>query len=224
MAEGTAQQMNAAFGVMLNRYRAPERKVPPHPPRKKGEGRPFGDHLQMGAHEYRGFEGRVHLPANFGRNWWNAVIGLDNRKVGRPAGAGTGDPPGAAYLTPLQIAQDYNFPTNSAAGQTIGIFEDASAGAAYLRSDVNSYVVALGVCRHRLSPTFFFWATPTTDRWWSNPAPGAILECNIDVCIAATSGQGANINVYFTDDSNWDGTRSLIAQRSRWRATIHLRS
>jgi hypothetical protein len=78
----------------------------------------------MGAHDYRGFEGRVHLPANL-LELVEAVIGLDNRKLGRPAGTGTGDPPGAGYLTPLQIAQDYNFPTNNAAGQTIGIFEDA---------------------------------------------------------------------------------------------------
>jgi hypothetical protein len=57
-----------------------------------------------------------------------------SRKLGRPAGTGTGDPPGAGYLTPLQIAQDYNFLTNSAADQTIGIFEDASNGAAYLQA------------------------------------------------------------------------------------------
>lgn len=204
MAEGTAEQMNAAFGVTLNRYRAPERKVPEHPPRKEGEGRPFGDHREMGAHEYRGFEGPVHLPANL-VELVEAVIGLDNRKLGRPAGTGTGDPPGAGYLTPLQIAQDYNFPTNSAAGQTIGIFEDASSGAAYLHSDVNSYVAALGLLAPKLTDILLLGYT-NNGALVVNPPPGAILECNIDVCIAATSGQGANINVYFTDDSElgWD--------------------
>ena len=204
MAEGTAEQMNAAFGVTLNRYRAPERKVPAHPPRKEGEGRPFGDHREMGAHEYRGFEGRVHLQANL-VELVKAVIGLDNRKLGRPAGTGTGDPPGAGYLTPLQIAQDYNFPTNSAAGQTIGIFEDASAGAAYLPSDVNSFVTALGLPAPKLTDILLLGYT-NNGALVLSPPPGAILECNIDVCIAATSGQGANINVYFTDDSElgWD--------------------
>ena len=204
VAEGTSKQMNAAFGVTLHRYRAPERKAPAHPPRKKGEGRPFGDHREMGAHEYRGFEGRVHLPANLAE-LVEAVIGLDNRKLGRPAANGTGDPPGAGYLTPLQIAQDYNFPTNSAAGQTIGIFEDASAGAAYLPSDVNSYVTALGLPAPKLSDILLLGYS-NNGALVVNPAPGAILECNIDVCIAATSGQGANINVYFTDDSElgWD--------------------
>jgi Pro-kumamolisin, activation domain/Abnormal spindle-like microcephaly-assoc'd, ASPM-SPD-2-Hydin len=204
VAEGKAEQMNAAFGVTLNRYRAPERKASPHPPRKEGEGRPFGDHLEMGVHEYRGFDGRVHLPVNL-VELVEAVIGLDNRKVGRPAGTGTGDPPGAGYLTPLQIAQDYDFPTNSAAGQTIGIFEDASAGAAYLHSDVNSYVAALGLPAPNLTDILLLGYT-NDGALVVSPPPGAILECNIDVCIAATSGQGANINVYFTDDSElgWD--------------------
>ncbi|MGB6356324.1 MAG: protease pro-enzyme activation domain-containing protein, partial [Steroidobacteraceae bacterium] len=204
MAEGTTKQMNAAFGVTLNRYRAPERKAPAHPPRKEGEGRPFGDHREMGAHEYRGFEGRVHLPANLAE-LVEAVIGLDNRKLGRPAGNGTGDPPGAGYLTPLQIAQDYNFPTNSAAGQTIGIFEDASAGAAYLHSDVSSYVATLGLPAPKLTDILLLGYS-NNGALVVSPPPGAILECNIDVCIAATSGQGANINVYFTDDSElgWD--------------------
>lgn len=204
MVEGTTDQMNTAFGVTLNRYRAPERKVPPHAPRKESEGRPFGDHLEMSAHEYRGFEGRVHLPANL-VDLVEAVIGLDNRKLGRPAGTGTGDPPGASYLTPLQIAQDYRFPTNSAAGQTIGIFEDASAGAAYLHSDVSSYVAGLGLPAPTLSDILLLGYT-NNGALVVNPPPGAILECNIDVCIAATSGQGANINVYFTDDSElgWD--------------------
>jgi hypothetical protein len=202
VAEGTATQMNSAFGVTLNRYRAPERSLPAQPPRREGEGRPFGDHLP--AHEYRGFEGPVHLPANL-IGLVEAVIGLDNRKLGRPAGTGTGDPPGAGYLTPLQIAQDYNFPTNSAAGQTIGIFEDASAGAAYLPSDVNSFVTALGLPAPKLTDILLLGYT-NNGALVLNPPPGPILECNIDVCIAATSGQGANINVYFTDDSElgWD--------------------
>jgi kumamolisin len=143
LAEGTAAQMNAAFGVTLNRYRAPERKVPARPPHKEEEGRPFGDHGEFGALEYRSFEGPVHLPSNL-TGLVEVVIGLDNRKLARPAGNGTGDPPGAAALTPVTIARDYNFPTNSAAGQTIGIFEDAFNGASYLPSDVNLFLAGLG--------------------------------------------------------------------------------
>ena len=204
MAEGTAEQMNSAFGVTLNRYRAPERKMPAPPPRKQGEGRPFGDHVTIGAHEYHGYEGPVHLPANLS-GLVEAVIGLDNRKLGRPAGTGTGDPPGASYLTPLQIAQDYNFPTNSAAGQTIGIFEDASGGAAYLASDVNLFLAGLGGLPAPILTDIGLLGY-TNNPILSNLNSGGGFECNIDVSIAAASGQGANINVYFTDDSElgWD--------------------
>src|ERR1700742_3779291 len=44
--QGTAAQMNAAFGVTLNRYRAPERTVSRRS-RGQTEGRPFGDHLEI---------------------------------------------------------------------------------------------------------------------------------------------------------------------------------
>ena len=40
---------------------------------------------------------------------------------------------------------------SSAAGQTIGIFEDASAGAAYLPGDVNSFVTGLGLAAPKLT-------------------------------------------------------------------------
>jgi kumamolisin len=198
VAEGTAAQMNSAFGVTLNRYRAPERIVP-RPPRREGEGRPFGDHLEIAAHEHRGFEGPVHLPANLA-GLVEAVIGLDNRRMGRPAGTGTGDPPGAVQLAPTTIAQDYNFPTNSAAGQTIGIFEDASGGAAYLTSDINLFLG--GLPAPHLTDILLLGYTNNP----ANVGTNGGFECNIDVSIAAAAAKGANINVYFTDDSNlgWD--------------------
>jgi hypothetical protein len=204
VAEGTAENMNTAFGVTLNRYRTAERRTLAHPPSKEGEGRPLGDHRGTDPHEYRGFEGHVHLPANLAE-LVEAVIGLDNRKLGRPAGTGTGDPAGAQFLTALQIARDYNFPTNSAAGQTIGIFQDAFSGAAYLAADVNAYVAALGIPAPHLTDISLLGYV-NNPALVVNPAPGGVLECNIDVCISATSGQGANINIYFTDDSElgWD--------------------
>ncbi|MBV8842328.1 MAG: choice-of-anchor D domain-containing protein, partial [Bryobacterales bacterium] len=206
VAEGTAEQMNAAFGVTLNRYRTPERPAHARPPRKEkeGHGRPFGDHGDIRAHEHRGYEGPVRLPASVA-GLVESVIGLDDRKLGGSAGNGTGDPPGAVQLTPTAIAQDYNFPANSAAGQTIGIFEDASSGAAYLASDVNLFLAGLGGLP----------APNLTDIGLlgqiNNPTPfnlnsGAGFECNIDVSISAAAAQAANINVYFTINSElgWD--------------------
>jgi len=135
VVEGTAAEINATFAITLNRYRAPDRIVQRH--YQGREGRPFGDHGHIGEHVHRGFEGPAHLPAKL-IGIVTAVIGLDNRRLCVPAGTGTGDPPGAAYLSPATIAQRYNFPTTTAVGQTIGIFEDAGAGAAYLHSDITS--------------------------------------------------------------------------------------
>ena len=204
VAEGTAAQLNSTFGITLNRYRAPARFAP-RPQPKPGQARPFGDHIHAREHEYHGFEGPIHLPADL-IEVITTVIGLDNRRLGISAGNGTGDPPGASYLSPAQIASDYNFPTNFATGQTIGIFEDANSGAAYLASDITSFIQALPGGAALPLPNL-------TDigllGYTNNPAlvtSNGAFECNIDVSIAATSGLGANINVYFTDDSDlgWD--------------------
>ena len=207
VVEGTASEINSAFGITLNRYRAPERFAPRPRPRE-GQGRPFGDHLRIGEHDYHGFEGPVHLPARL-VSLVTTVIGLDNRRLGLSAGNGTGDPPGAGYLSPAKIARDYNFPTNHATGQTIGIFEDANSGAAYLHSDVTSFIHSLpGGLANPLPSLADISLLGYTNNpaLVTNPPTGAAFECNIDVSIAAAAGLGSNINVYFTDDSDggWD--------------------
>ena len=75
--------------MTLNRYRAPERLVQRH--YQERAGRPLGDHLLIGEHVHRGFEGSVHLPIELAEIV-TAVIGLDNRRLGGPAGTGSGDP------------------------------------------------------------------------------------------------------------------------------------
>ncbi len=207
VVEGTVKDIDSAFGVTLNRYRAPERFAP-RPRPKEGEGRPFGDHIRVREQDYYGYEGPVHLPARL-IELVTSVIGLDNRRLGLSAGNGTGDPPGAGYLSPAAIARDYNFPANAATGQTIGIFEDANSGAAYLHSDITSFVHSLpgGLALPLPSLTDISLLGYTNNpALVTNPPTGAAFECNIDVSIAAAAGLGANINVYFTDDSDggWD--------------------
>jgi hypothetical protein len=212
VVEGSAAEIDNAFGIHLNRYRAPERfpRGEHHEPKEKDEkakdrkeGRPFGQGGRIEEHVYRGFEGHVHLPAPLAEIVV-AVIGLDNRQLSIPAGNGTGDPAGAAYLSPATIAQRYNFPTNKATGQTIGIFEAADGGAAYLHSDVTSFIENLpdgatlplpvlndiSLLGHVNNPALV-----------TIPVTGGAFECNIDVSIAAASGLGSNINVYFTSGS-----------------------
>jgi hypothetical protein len=197
VVEGTAAEVNSAFGVKLNRYRSPERIAHPH--RHKGEKRPFGDRTPS-EHVHRGFEGPVHLPAKL-IGMVTAVIGLDNRRLGLPAGNGTGDPPGAQYLSPATIAQNYNFPTNLATGQTIGIFE--GGGAAYLHSDITSYIQSLpgGAALPLPNLVDISLNASNNPALVTNPPTGGVFECTIDVSIAATSALGANINVYFSDGS-----------------------
>ncbi len=206
VVEGTAAEVNATFLIRLNRYRAPERAVPR---RGRGrEGRPFGDHLPFGEQVHRGFDGPVHLPTKL-IEIVTAVIGLDNRRLGTPAGTGTGDPPGAAYLSPATIAQRYNFPTTTAVGQTIGIFEAADAGAAYLASDIQSFIQSLpggaALPLPNLTDVLLLGNT-NNPALVTSPPSGAVFECTIDVSIAAATGLGANINVYFTDgtEAGWE--------------------
>ncbi len=120
IAEGSVAEMDAAFGIRLQRYRVPHRVI--HRRHLLREGTPAADHITIEQHEHRGFDGPAKLPAAL-IGIVTAVIGLDDRRLGGAAGNGTGDPPGAAFLSPQTIAQRYNFPTNSAAGQTVGLFE-----------------------------------------------------------------------------------------------------
>ncbi|MGA8111182.1 MAG: choice-of-anchor D domain-containing protein [Acidobacteriaceae bacterium] len=196
VVEGTAAEMNSAFAVTLNRYRAPG--LPIERPQREGKVRPFAEHTPGGEQVHRGFEGPVSLPAKL-VGIVTAVIGLDNRRLGVPAGSGTGDPAGAQYLDPLTIARRYNFPTNSAAGQTIGIFE--SGGAAYLHSDITDFINSLP--GPPAQPHLFDISLNSSNNpaLVTSPPTGGVFECIIDVAIAAAAAPGVNINVYFTDGS-----------------------
>ncbi len=203
VVEGTAAKVNAAFAITLNRYRAPDRR--PHRPRRDKDGQPIAPAAEREI-RYRGFEGPVHLPAEL-IGIVVVVLGLDNRQVGGPAAVGTGDPPNANYLSPPAVAQLYDFPNTGAAGFTIGIFEDAAAGAAYLHSDIASFIASLPA-GYNTPPTLNdIGLTVGGTTYSNNPAlvtlspSGAVLECGIDVSIAAAVAQGATLNVYFTDTS-----------------------
>ncbi|MDR3451887.1 MAG: choice-of-anchor D domain-containing protein [Rhodoferax sp.] len=201
VVEGTAAKVNAAFAITLNTYKAPRRYIPrPGPRRDKDEKE--AERPVIKEHIHRGFEGPVNLPSEL-IGVVAAVIGLDNRQVGGPAATGTGDPPNSNYLSPPAVAQLYNFPNTGAVGATVGIFEDANSGAAYLHSDITSFIASL--------PAGYNTPPVLTDiglmGYSNNPAlvtsspSGAVGECCIDVSIAAAVAQGANINVYFTENS-----------------------
>ena len=199
VAEGTAQKVNAAFAIKLTRYRRPGTAA------NRGPGRP-GELPPPREELYRGFEGPVHLPSEL-IGVVRAVIGLDNRKIGQPA-VGTGDPPNANYMSPDAVAQLYNFPNTGGAGQTVGIFEDASSGAAYLHTDITSFIGSLSAGYTTPPASLNDIGLTVGSTTYSNntasvtslPSSGA-FECGIDVSIVAAVAQGVNINVYFTDSS-----------------------
>jgi Pro-kumamolisin, activation domain len=203
VAEGDAAKIDAAFAVRLINYRAPRTHIGRLAPRP--EGTPDLEHTEEDV-VYRGFEGPVQLPSEL-IGVVETVIGLDNRQLGQPGGTGTGDPPDANYLSPVAVAQLYDFPNTGAAGQTIGIFEDAGAGAAYSHTDIADFISSLPA-GYNSQPSLAdigltVGATTYTNQTalvTSSPG-GAVGECTIDVSIAAAVAQGANINVYFSDAS-----------------------
>src|SRR5579863_7304682 len=209
VVEGTAAKINSAFGITLNRYRAPHRFIQ-RPALKRDDGK--AENITITEHTHRGFEGHIHLPSEL-IEAVRAVIGLDNRRLGGPAGTGTGDPASANSLLPTAIAKLYNFPFTGAAGQTIGLFAAADQGAAYLPSDVSLFISKLpagfntppNVTPIGLTVGLTTYTNNTSLITGGSPGPAA-QETTQDVQTSAAIGQGANINVYMTEntEAGWE--------------------
>ena len=103
VAAGSVANMNRAFAVDLGRYTAAA------PARARN--------VAPVTETYRGREGFVHVPSSVG-DIVLGVFGLDNRTVLKRNAA---DPANTHTLSIPTLKSLYNFPTNSAAGQTIGI-------------------------------------------------------------------------------------------------------
>jgi kumamolisin len=162
VVSGTAAEMNKAFAVNLGRY---EHEVS----------------LRRGAkpqkESYRGRNGFIHVPKSLA-GIIIGVFGLDNRRITKRNG---GDPPNTGPIGTTAIAKLYNFPSNSAAGQTIAIFSELG----YLASDINK--------------TFSGNPPTVTDVSVDASNDGSPDgETTQDICIAAAAAPGAKIAVYFT--------------------------
>ena len=163
VAEGTVAQMSEAFGVTLQTYE--------HEVTRRADEDPITE-------AYRGRDGLIHAPADVAPAVVG-VFGLDNRRVLKRNVVG--DPPGTTSLSTAQIAQLYNFPTNSAAGQTIAILSEAG----YQAPDISA---SFGGS----PPTV---TSITVDASNDGSADG---ETTQDICIAAAAAPGAAVAVYFT--------------------------
>jgi subtilase family serine protease len=122
VVSGTVAQMSKAFAVELGRY---EHSVAPG----------GGEEPQTEA--YRGREGFIHVPRDLA-DITVGVFGLDNRGITK-RNSNTGDPANTTTLTVQQVRQFYNFPANSAAGETIGIASPKGGRGGYFQSDLQQY-------------------------------------------------------------------------------------
>jgi hypothetical protein len=139
---------------------------------------------------YRGREGTLHIPTEL-NGIVEGIFGLDNRRMATAA-AVLGPNASTTPLTPPQVAKLYNFPTTSAAGQTIGILE---FGGGYIQSDLQAYfkgqnlptpaVTAIGIDGVNNSPGSA-----------SHPN-GDDTEVALDISVAGSVATGAKIAVYF---------------------------
>jgi kumamolisin len=165
---GTIENMQRAFGTELAYYDSPHGR-------------------------YRGRTGEVMIPEELAPVL-TAVLGLDNRPVAKPhVRIQAALPPGA--LTPLQVAQLYNFPSGvTGAGQTIGIIE---LGGGYRTSDLQNYFQSLGI----QNPTVISVAV---DGGVNRPGvdKNADGEVMLDIEVAASVAPGARIVVYFAPNTD----------------------
>ncbi len=167
IVSGTVAQMSNAFGSPLGKY---ERKIVNE------------SNNRSQIERYRGRDGFIHIP-EYLHGIIKGVFGLDNRNITKRNRV---DPLNTKTISTQTITQLYNFPANSAAGQTIGIVSLDG----YQTADINS--------------TFSTGNPPTIvdvsvdGKTNSSNADG---ETTQDICIASLAAPGATIAVYFHDGS-----------------------
>ena len=167
VVRGTVSQMSRAFHVELRRYEHSVRRRRHEDPRTE---------------EFRGREGAVYVPDDLS-GVIVGVFGLDNRRITK---GNTGDPPNTRTITVPRVRGLYNFPTNSAGGQTIAIFSERG----YQKQDIANYFASL--------PSGYPAPTITDVSVGASNDGSADPETTQDICIAATAAPGAEIVVYFT--------------------------
>jgi kumamolisin len=170
--KGTASQMQAAFAVELGSYQ--------HETQPRRGGKPETE-------TYRGRDGFVYIPDSL-RSIVVGVFGLDNRRIVQANG--TSDPNNTQPLSVPEVARLYNYPTNSASGQVIGILSFPFIGV-YDPKDIAQYFANPGGSL----------TAPALNDVSVNGATNAGVpsgETTQDIEIAASFAPGAAINVYFT--------------------------
>jgi kumamolisin len=183
LAAGTAETFSRLFSIELGRYEAP---MPASAGRR---GQPAGTQA------YRSHTGPIYVPDELAELIMG-VFGLDDRNISRRNGSG--DPPTTNPTSVWRIMDRYNFPTNSAEGQTIAIFAAPALGPAdtavcgYVQSDIDAYYAALPANLGFTAPVPLDASVDGTASYPAAPDS----EATQDICISSTVAQGAAIAVY----------------------------
>jgi len=163
--------------------------------------------------EYRGRTGSISIPPELD-GVVVGVHGLDNRPQARPhfrlrkAGAMAA---GAQSFYPPDVAKLYDFPTSKdGTGQCIALIE---LGGGYRVRDLNAYFKSLNLAPPRVKAVSVDGGHnhPTHD---PNSADGEVM---LDIEVAATIAQGAEIVVYFapnTDQGFLDAITTAISDNT----------
>jgi hypothetical protein len=171
--QGTVDQISRAFDLEMGTY-----------------------HSSKGA--YRSHEGSVRVPDELA-DVVTAIFGLDNRRSESRRNA---DPAGTVQMSPVQVAQLYNFPPTppDASGQVIGVMEFSGSGifaAGWNQSDIDDTMALFG------APTFTPLDKPITgsntpgSKFSPQPGDGEVI---LDICVASAAAPGAAIWVYWGTD------------------------
>jgi kumamolisin len=226
---GTAVQVNAVFGVNLQRYMDPRATelLPPVPNDEEPEASP---------RSHRGFDGAVYLPAELAEIVV-AVVGLDDRFLGSPRGTAAGESAHASYPPVSAALQKLKLPNTGAYSEVIGIMAAQAPGfpgtpPCYLPSDIHHLYFANLPSGYRTRPASILdinlTVGVTTYRNNSfhvtsisslDGANNAVLELTQDISTSAAVAQGARMNVYFTEASEQGYvqflTRVLLPNREK---------
>jgi hypothetical protein len=202
--QGTVVQMNAAFEITLNMYNAPL----PSSRLNRSNVEPAGTQRHLG------YDGQLTLPAAVS-GLVTAVVGLDNRCVGKPGGS-SGSPQNSNSLQVPTIAEYYNFPNLQVPDQTVGVIAPSDPPTAtkqrlsgYLKTDITEYYFPnLTDTAYSTPPASFNDIgltvgansyTNSTSTIDSANSTGFAQEVTQDICTSTTIAQGCNLNVYFTE-------------------------
>jgi kumamolisin len=173
---GSVGNLSSAFRVNLSRYQ-----------HERGD--------------FRGRTGPVYVPAELA-DVVVGVVGLDNRpqaqaRVVIPVDPGSiVAPTVAAALTPVQVAQLYQFPAGlTGQGQSIGIIE---LGGGYNVSDLQKFFSDLGLPQ----PSVVSVSVDGGQNTPSQPPGGADFEVALDIEVAGAVAPASRIAVYFAPNTD----------------------